>query len=192
MRTQRTDTSQLTFFYLFTINHRTYLLHIGGIQFLFLGIILAKRAWRKQVSFVVSRNFINALRTDCFAVSGWNSRWQQYCWPCLGRYLTVETLIRFRYDVWGFVVGSVAVGQVLFLTPRFPPVSIIPPAIAAVQAYKYTSHWKIRVHCLIIPSFLSIYLKAAHETRDLLAGVSEWCCLLCIFRKVTHVEEFVK
>jgi hypothetical protein len=42
----------------------------------------------------------------------------------------------------GFVVGNVAVGQVLLVTPRFPPVKIIPPATAAVQAYKYTLHSK--------------------------------------------------
>ena len=94
----------------------------------------------------------------------------------------------------GFVVGIVAVGQVLLLTPRFPPppVCIIPPATAAVQAYKYTSHWKKKFTCLIILTLLSFYLKTGHGTRDLPAVVSEWCCLLCIFRKVTRVEDFAK
>lgn len=51
---------------------------------------------------------------------------------------------------------------------------------------------KKEVHCLIILTLLSIYPKTVHGTRDLPAGVSEWCCLLCIFRKVSRVEDFVK
>ena len=69
------------------------------------------------------------------------------------------------------MVGNVAMGQVLLLTPRYPPSG----SFRQPPLYRRTSthHIQKKVHCLIILSLLSIYLKTVHGTRDLPAGVSE-------------------